>query len=399
MQSAMATLVRPFRRCRSSVSPVLLAFSIFYALVLTSVALGNLRTKRSRALADSECPAISIIVCARNEENDLPACIDALLALDYPRDRVELLLIDDASTDATGQIIAAARARDQRIVALTTEGTPQGVLRGKARALATAASRARGEWILVTDADARVSPAWPRHLLDGADATVGMVGGGVFAYPRGLVGLFEWWVDCLITPAGTGIAGHGAAFTCFGPNMGFRREVYERSGGLEAAARDGKLRVAEDLALFTLITRSGYRTLVKADAATVVRLTPVSSIVNLFSKWRRWYLGGFEGPVAVWLPTAFLVTVRILISYAFLVGLVMAPWRTLPCMALVAAANTVPQGIAQWRFGQRGIVWLAPLFELFCCVAWSILGVSLLVSRRIRWRGEGYVIRFEEGAH
>lgn len=370
---------------------MLIASALLYVTLAVVLALGSLRMRRSRALADDACPHISVVVCARNEERDLPACIASLRALDYPRDKLEVLLVDDASTDATPIVIASACREDARFVALDTRGEQGSPLRAKARALATGIRAARGEWVLVTDADARVPTTWARHLLDGADASVGAIAGAVFTLPSGLVGFCEWWIDCLIVPAGFGVAAHGGPAPCIGANMAFRREPYERLGGLDAIGRD---RVGEDLAIFELIARAGLKARAQADATSMVRVAPVGGFSLLLSKWRRWFLGTFDAPAAVWLPIACCIACRTVFAVALLASLILRTPDALLALALGTFANASLLAVAQWRFDERKALLWAPLFELFSCMMWPLYGASLVISRKVRWRGAGYVVRY-----
>src|SRR5258706_14073318 len=53
----------------------------------------------------SEYPFVSVIIAARNEENNIAACIESLLRVDYPADKLEVLLVNDRSTDKTKEIM------------------------------------------------------------------------------------------------------------------------------------------------------------------------------------------------------------------------------------------------------------------------------------------------------
>ncbi len=105
--------------------------------------------------ADDALPPVSIIVPARNEERNIRDCVTSLLAQDYPR--FEVVVVDDASSDATPAILAelqrslphGAALRVERIAEL-----PEGWA-GKPHALHVGASAATGEWLLFTDADTR----------------------------------------------------------------------------------------------------------------------------------------------------------------------------------------------------------------------------------------------------
>jgi glycosyltransferase involved in cell wall biosynthesis len=105
--------------------------------------------------SDAECPQISLLFAARDEEEKLPAALDTLEKLDYPN--LEIIAVDDRSTDATGRILAEFAAKHPRLKPLHIRELPKGWL-GKPHALQKGYKTASGEWLLFTDADVRFRP-------------------------------------------------------------------------------------------------------------------------------------------------------------------------------------------------------------------------------------------------
>ena len=95
---------------------VMVVWVVFYFVVLRFLNIGVRRIPKSVRRPDEQCMPISVIVSARNEERDLPKCIASLLSLDYPRGFLQIILVNDLSTDATGAIIDAAAAANARNV-------------------------------------------------------------------------------------------------------------------------------------------------------------------------------------------------------------------------------------------------------------------------------------------
>src|SRR5215470_4794479 len=92
------------------------AFWIFYGLRVPFGAASLPQIKNTPAAEVSDCPAISLIFAARDEEEKLPAALATLAAIDYPR--LEMIGVDDRSRDATGRILdefAAAHSRFRAI--------------------------------------------------------------------------------------------------------------------------------------------------------------------------------------------------------------------------------------------------------------------------------------------
>lgn len=116
-------------------------------------------------------PSLCVVLGARDEERAVEASIESMVAQDYPG-RLEVIAVDDRSTDRTGEILDRLAARHPGRLRMSNVGSlPAGWL-GKTHALHVGAAEATGEWLLFTDADVRFSPACleaaVRHAVDGA---------------------------------------------------------------------------------------------------------------------------------------------------------------------------------------------------------------------------------------
>jgi len=132
-------------------------------------------------VGDAGNPRVSIIVPARNEEEDIKQCLELLLELDY--DNYEVIAVDDRSTDRTGEIMeevsrsqnphplakGARRMGHPRLHVIHHRELPPGWL-GKTHAMWTATNEADGEWLLFTDADVLFKPDSLRRAMAYAEA-------------------------------------------------------------------------------------------------------------------------------------------------------------------------------------------------------------------------------------
>jgi chlorobactene glucosyltransferase len=245
----------------------------------------------STCAAGEDAPLASILVPARNEEANVGECLEMLLSQKYPR--FEVIAIDDNSSDRTGELIAEAARRDQRLVALTASPTPPGWT-GKNWALDAAARRARGEWLLFTDADTRHGP----YALASTLAHASRRGLELLSLvPHALTRSF--WERALQPPA-MGYLGRWfpldrindpadpLAFAN-GQFLLFRREAYLALGG-HAAVRGEFL---EDVAFARAAKHAGRR----MECALGKRLLGVrmyDSPARYFRGWHRIYLHAFD---------------------------------------------------------------------------------------------------------
>ena len=130
-----------------------LAATAFVGRSLTVTLRSNDRLERCEP--HSELPFLSIVVPARNEERQIETCVRSLLAQNYPA--FEVIVVDDRSSDRTGEILERLAVQDPRVRVVRGEALPEGWT-GKPWALAQGAHRARGQWLLFTDADTEHEP-------------------------------------------------------------------------------------------------------------------------------------------------------------------------------------------------------------------------------------------------
>ncbi len=116
-------------------------------------------------------PAVTLMVSAYNEANVIRQKLENSLALDYPRDRLEIIVISDCSDDETDAIVKEYEDRGVRLIRMHERG-------GKTVGLNHAVPQARGEIVVFSDANALYHPQTARHLARNfADPTVGCVTG------------------------------------------------------------------------------------------------------------------------------------------------------------------------------------------------------------------------------
>jgi glycosyltransferase involved in cell wall biosynthesis len=196
-------------------------------------------------------PRVSIIVPVYNGESTITDCIESLMDLSFPRNEVELLLVDNASTDDTSSILG--RYRDRAVILREPK-------RGPAAARNRGLSNATGDIVAFTDADCVVDRDWlSRIIAPLRDPAVGIVGGTILALkPRNAIAEF-----------GERIHDHRMAIECYSPPYAITmswaspRSVFEKVGPF-----DEDLLRCEDCDLAYRIVAAGY-TIVHEPAAVV----------------------------------------------------------------------------------------------------------------------------------
>lgn len=203
----------------------------------------HVRGPRSRA-PPVPAPLVTVIVPARNEEGDLGACLDGLLAQTYPS--LETLVVDGGSTDATR---AVAQSRGPSVTLLDEPPLPENWV-GKNWACWTGAQRARGEFLLFVDADIRPAPGVVWAAVEWAESDrADLV---TFASHVEMVGAWEkivlpFYIQMVLTYFRTPRVNRAdsKAAMANGQFLLVRRSAYDEVGGHRAIYD----RVLEDVAL------------------------------------------------------------------------------------------------------------------------------------------------------
>ena len=132
-------------------------------------------------------PMVSICIAIHNGARELPRKLQSLDALDYPREKIEVLLYSDGSTDATERVARDAAATDPRVRLMSDP-----VRRGKPAALNRLSAEAKGEVLIMTDVRQPLAPGALKALLRSlADPRVGCVSGSLVL--QGGTGPSAYW--------------------------------------------------------------------------------------------------------------------------------------------------------------------------------------------------------------
>lgn len=361
------------------------------------------RSRGSRSLGDfpahagTDAPLVTIVVPARNEARNIGRCVTSLLAADYPA--VEVVVVDDHSTDGTADIARAAAAGDARLRVLENDPLPPGWF-GKQWACATGARHARGELLLFADADTTHAPdLLPRLVAAQRELSADLIS------VAGRQELGSFW-ERIIQPQvfailflrfggteGVNRARRPADVIANGQCLMMTREAYDAIGG-HATVRDT---VAEDLMLAQETVRGGRRVrLVLGIHQLATRM--YTSLDELLAGWgKNVYAGGVHampfGRVGRALfPLLFLAApfmalyppVMLLLSLAGVLAASHVAWAALASAAMlawwVAVYAAIDEPIAYAFTYPLGAVMLGYIF----------VG-AMVRGRRVAWKGREYV--------
>ncbi len=238
-------------------------------------------------------PVVSFIIPAYNEGAMVEKAIESSAASDYPRKKMEILCVDDGSTDDTGEYIRRAAERHPGLVRVLRH--PRN--RGKRRALATGFDQARGEILITLDSDSVIAPDAARHLVAPfVDPRVGASTGRVAVYNKTenlltrmlavrYIMAFEFF------RASTSV--FRTVMCCSGVLSAYRRTVVRRlqDAWLHQRFLGQECTYGDDRALTSLILRAGYHT-VYQRTAEVKTLAPATlpKLARMLTRWHKSFI-------------------------------------------------------------------------------------------------------------
>ncbi len=299
---------------------------------------------------------VSVLVPARDEARNIRRCLESLLAQDYPL--LEVVVLDDGSSDGTPEIVAEMAREDPRLQLVRGQPLPPGWM-GKNFACHQLAQMAQGEWLLFTDADTDHRPdtiSWAVQAAqqNGADllsmiprTATHSLGEELLLpiIPFGLLGCFPLALGQRLRLPFLTMA--------LGPFMLFRREAYRRIGGHRAVRGE----IAEDVVLARRVRAAGGR-VVLVDGSEQVE-------VHFYHGFREAWHGLAKSAFAA-LEYRLLPSLLMVIFYGFLFL-----W---PVFLLF-------QGLWQGRFGEPAV--RLALFQVFLNSGlWYALAVRFRLPRR-----------------
>src|SRR5215211_5088096 len=357
-------------------------------------------------------PLISVCVPARNEERNIRACVENLLAQDYPN--FEVIVLDDRSTDATPEILRTLAMESDSLLSrqeqtpalhiISGSDLPAGWA-GKPYALYQASAVARGEWLCFVDADTFLSPTtlsscYAKALETHADMFTIMT----FQF------LGSFWEKVVMPLVMTALSVGFSPRKVNDPDRKdaiangqfilIKRSVYDAIGGHESV----KDQIVEDKAISEQVKWNGYR-LIVADGTQVARTRMYTSLPEMWEGWtKNIYLGLSDRPSLVLLGVfgAFLALVAALIlpiwpllgTFWYLQG---GDWLALSVVAMslilwaiviyARAQVAIGMGISAW-YGLTLPLGSAVFAAMMFTSTWNVLS-----GKGVTWKGRIYTPR------
>lgn len=175
---------------------------------------------------------VSVLVAARNEERNIRATIEALLAQDYPKKLVEVIIVDDHSTDATAAIIESYADRGVRLLSLRGS---EALNSYKKLAITEAIRQSSGELMVATDADCEMGTRWLSTIVSLYEEKRPYLISSPVVYfkEKNIFERLQTLEFLYLIGLGAATIGNKQASTCNGANLAYRKDVFLKLGGFQ----------------------------------------------------------------------------------------------------------------------------------------------------------------------
>ncbi len=288
-----------------------------YFCFIVMIISGLLFREKTSAKYEKPLPFTTVVVAARNEENNLPSLLDDLVNQKIDKNEFEVVVANDRSTDKTEEIINEYSNKYKFIKAIHI--IKKSEMAPKKYALESAINESKGEIILATDADCRVASDWATSMA----SLVSQTDKVVIGYSRilGQNSLIHeiQQIDFLgIMAANGGLLTNGIVCSGSGQNLGYKKKDFFDIGGF----REVKHRESgDDMYIVQKISKI-KGAIFNYDKNSFVTTLPKNSLPSFINQRIRWSSNSkltlFKSPLFfLFLTSAFLANVNILISLLF----------------------------------------------------------------------------------
>lgn len=268
--------------------PIFITLFVLAALLQCGYALLFLwGSKKEQAAAPQPLPGVSVVICARNEAQHLERFLPAVLEQDYPAALWEVVVVNDASTDASAALLDRLQHQYPALHIVTISTEEPRILPGKKFALQRGIAAAKFDLVLLTDADCQPASArWLRHMAAAQNNNslkpVLVLGYGAYEHQPGLLNKFIHWETAHTCMQYASYARAGKTYMGVGRNMLYSKTLpalaFSNTSFSEVyrATPSGD----DDLLVSAIATHAGVTLCLEPEAHT-------RSTVQ--DTWRKWW--------------------------------------------------------------------------------------------------------------
>lgn len=228
---------------------------------------------------------VSVLIAARNEEANIARTLDCIVNQEFPKDKLEIIVVDDHSIDNTASIVASYASRGVKLIQLN-EGDKLNSY--KKLAISRAIAEASGDIIVTTDADCRMDVNWLSTVIGYFEKTDAMMLSSPVLYSEEQSYFERLQTLEFLYLIGLGAAGigNGHPTTCNGANLAYRRDAFYAMGGFRGI--DNVASGDDELLLHKVAEQHADRVWFCKSPSAIVYTDAKPNLASFISQRRRW---------------------------------------------------------------------------------------------------------------
>lgn len=363
-----------------AITLLLFCFLILQFILYLSIL--NVENEKKVNLSESNLPQISILIAARNESENIISCLKAIELIDYPKNKLEILIGNDQSTDNTNELIEEFISNKDYYKQIQIKEN-KGNAKAKANVLGHLFDKCNGEIVFITDADITVKPSWIKSILPYFNnKKVGIVSGTTIVNGKNLFGKMQsidWLYFSGLLFAFNNI---GLKSTAVGNNMAVSKNAYNDTAGYF----NFEFSVTEDLTLFKAITNKGYSAISLMSPKNLNFSKAQTNFKSFLHQRKRWLIGA-KGLNFKWKTILFLFS----LFYPLLIFL---SFYSLKNVVIIWLCKVVLQSVLVIVISKK-LKNKINFFYLFCFEFYSIVSTLLisifyLIPIKMEWKNRKF---------
>ncbi len=369
----------------SALAALLISTSLYYFYFLFRILRGL--QKLAFSSPEAENHAVTVIVAARNEEETIENSLRSILAQDYPAHLVEVIVVDDSSTDATVERARRMALKDSRLRILELPPHDSDLGGRKPLAIAKGVNAAQGDIILTTDADCTVKRTWIRSMSGCFGSDTAFVAGPVLEEGgKGFVSEISKVEFLGLITTAAGLIGNQTPIICNGANIAYRRSAF-----LKVEGYGDKHHFSDDEVLMQRIAQRNLGAILFcAEPGSFASTRSPETLRALWDQRVRWSSkkNHYENKTIV---------LKLLGLYSFFLILLLASTATIvfpsliPLVAVIVLAKIAAEGwilLKGNRLFQKGISFFHFMIAEVFHVPYIVFAAFVGQFTSLRWKGK-----------
>jgi biofilm PGA synthesis N-glycosyltransferase PgaC len=345
-----------------------------------------LRVARHKPLADdqrnADLPPVSVIICARNEDDNLTQNLPLIFSQDYPN--FEVVVVNDCSYDLTGDVLEEFGKKNPKLKIVTIK-EDEYYQHGKKVAVMMGIKGAKHEHLVLTDADCRPSSdQWLRKIASDFDERTELVlGYGPYEKSKGILNKLIRFDTFFIALQYLSFSLARVTYMGVGRNLAYKKELFYRKKGF---ASHYHIQSGDD-DLFVNEAATKTNTKVELDPASFCYSEAKKTMREWWFQKKRHLQTGKQYKSSHKFLLGLYVISQWIFWGCFIAALVLKfePYMVLGAFLLRFSIQMLIFNFAMKRMAERDLLPLTPFMELFFMLFYPVIAISRIFQRKRRW--------------